>query len=287
MSNILEVKNLSKHMGEGGVIDISFSVPYGSIVGLIGENGAGKTTIINTILGLMHKEEGKINIFGIANEKLNKKMMEKIGVVFDSNSFPVSFTPTKINNVLKKTYDSWDENIFYTYLKRFSIPENKKIKNFSQGMKVKLNLATALSHNVNLLILDEATNGLDPIVRNEILDIFLEFVQEETHSILVVSHLIADFDKIADYITFIHEGKIVFNENKDSLKSEYCIVKCGVSNIEEIDKKDIIKFIKKDYEYQFLSKDKTAMESKYKDFVVENVDVEEIMLFYIKGNDIE
>ena len=130
MSNILEVKNLSKHLGEGGVEDISFSVPSGGIVGLIGENGAGKTTIINTILGLMHKDEGKINIFGVDNDKLDKKLKEKIGVVFDSNSFPLSFTPTKINNILKKTYDSWDENIFYDYLKRFSISENKKIKNF-------------------------------------------------------------------------------------------------------------------------------------------------------------
>lgn len=283
MQNVLEVNNLCKNIDGFKLDHVSFSVPYGSIVGLVGENGAGKSTIINIILSLMHRDCGSILVFGSEIEHLDKEKKEAIGIILDENNFPTTFTPYMINNILQKTYSSWDKEVYYSYLKRFSIPERKKIKNFSRGMKVKLNLATALSHKPKLLILDEATNGLDPIIRNEILELFMEFVQNEEHAILVSSHIMSDFDKIADYITFIHNGKILFNEVKDTLKYNYCVVKCGISDIDKIDKNDIISFIKKDYEFQFLTNNRTDMLNKYSKFIVDNASIEEIMFFYIKG----
>lgn len=200
--NALTVSGLTKKYKEFSLSDVSFEVPQGAIVGLIGENGAGKSTTINAILDLTHKDAGEISIMGTPIEELTMDMKEKIGVVFDGTNFSEELTPKKLNKVLKGIYASWDEDFFISLLKKLSLPFQKKIKSFSKGMKAKLSIAVAFAHHPKLLILDEATSGLDPIVRDHILDMFLDFVQDEENSILVSSHITTDLEKVADYIDF-------------------------------------------------------------------------------------
>lgn len=168
-------------------------------------------------------------------------------------------------------------------MKQFSLPLNKKIKNFSKGMKMKLSISVALSHKAKFLILDEATSGLDPVVRDDILDILLDFIQDEEHSILMSSHITSDLEKVADYIVFIHQGKTIFQETKDNLIYNYGIVKCNNEDFNKLDKKDIVKYRKLDYSYEILIKDKAEISKKYSDLVIDNIKIEDIMLMYVKG----
>ena len=213
-NNALIIDSLTKKYRNFVLDNVSFNVPCGTIVGLIGENGAGKSTTIKAILGLIQKDAGQITILGKREKDIDFAIRNQIGVVFDGNNFPNTLTPKKLNALMKKIYPEWNENKFFSSLKRLSIPDNKKVKTFSKGMKMKLSIAVAFSHNSKLLILDEATSGLDPVVRDDILDMFLDFVQNETHSILVSSHITGDLEKIADYIVFIHNGKVIFSESK-------------------------------------------------------------------------
>jgi len=281
MSNILEIKNLKKDYGDFKLNDVSFNVPSGSIVGLIGENGAGKSTTINAILGLIKKDSGTISIFNKQN--LDNADKEKIGVVFDGSNFPESLSAIKLNNVLKNIYEHWNEKQYLSLLNKLSLPLNKKIKDFSKGMKMKLSIAVALSHHSELLILDEATSGLDPIMRDEILDMFLDFVQDEKNSILVSSHITSDLEKVADYIVFIHDGTIIFSKPKDELLYNYGIIKCGKEQFLQIDKEDIITYRKHDYDWQILVDNKKQIQRKYPKVLIDSVTIDDIMLFYVKG----
>lgn len=263
--------------------NISFSIPSGSIVGLIGENGAGKSTTINSILGLIKKDSGKITILDHDVDTLNYAVKEKIGVVFDGNNFSEELTPVKLSKVLRDIYPSWEQSYFNSLLDQLNIPATKKIKSFSKGMKMKLSIAAAFAHHPQLLILDEATSGLDPIVRDDILDMFLEFVQDEEHSILVSSHITSDLEKVADYIVFIHEGKMIFCEPKDELLECYGIIKCGAAQFEAIDKKDIVTYRKQAYEWQILVTNRKKMAKKYPKAMVIPATIDEIMLLYVKG----
>ena len=251
------------------------------IMGLIGENGAGKSTTINAVLGLIQKEAGSICVLG--KEQLDNEIKEQIGVVFDGNNYPEIFSTRKLNRVMKDIYHSWEEHTFLNLLKKFSLPADKPMKQFSKGMKMKLAIAVALSHNSKLLILDEATSGLDPIIRDDILDILLDFAQDETHSILISSHITTDLEKIADYIVFIHEGQVVFSKPKDELIERYGIIKCGAAQFEALDKLDIIAYRKMDYEWQALVADRAAMKKKYPKALIDSASIDEIMLLYIKG----
>ena len=208
-NNALVVNNLTKKYRDFALDKVSFSVPCGTIVGLIGENGAGKSTTINAVLGLINYDSGSIELFGKQGTQ-DDRVRNQIGVVFDGNNYPDVLSAQKLNRVFKQIYSTWDEIQFFSLLKKMSLPANKKIKEFSKGMKMKLSIAAALSHNSKLLVLDEATSGLDPVVRDDILDMFLEFVQDENNSILVSSHITSDLEKVADYIVFIHEGSVVF-----------------------------------------------------------------------------
>ena len=201
MANAFMVSGLTKTYQDFVLDRVSFTVPSGSIVGLIGENGAGKSTTINAALGLIQKEDGAVS---------DGDVKEQIGVVFDGSNYPEILSPRKLNRVMKNIYRTWDEQAYLRLLKQFSLPTDKKIKQFSKGMKMKLAISVAFSHHSRLLVLDEATSGLDPVVRDDILDMLLDFVQDEEHSILVSSHITSDLEKIADYIVFIHEGKVVF-----------------------------------------------------------------------------
>ena len=279
----LKIENLTKKYDDFLLDKVSFYVPKGNIVGLIGENGAGKSTTINTMLDIIERDSGDVYILNSEKNNVNNDIREKIGVVFDGNNFPEDLTPQKLNNVLTRIYKNWDDKTFFQYIERFNLPKTKKIKNFSKGMKMKLSISVALSHNAELLILDEATSGLDPIVRDDILDILLEFVQDENKSILISSHITSDLEKVADYIVFIHKGKVIFEETKDNLIYDYGIMKCKQKDFGSIDKEDIIRFRKMDYGYEILVKNKNELERKYPDMVMDNIKIEDIMLMYVKG----
>ena len=281
MRNALTISGLTKVYQDFVLDHVSFTVPSGSIVGLIGENGAGKSTTINAALGLIQKEDGVVSVLG--EEKLNGDIKEQIGVVFDGSNYPEILSPRKLNRVMKNIYRSWDEQTYFRLLKRFSLPSDKQIKQFSKGMKMKLAISAALSHHSRLLILDEATSGLDPVVRDDILDMLLGFVQDEGHSILVSSHITSDLEKIADYIVFIHEGKVVFEKTKNELTEQYGILKCGAAQFDALDKSDILSYRKMDYEWQILVSDRERMQKKYPKALVVPATIDEIMLLYVKG----
>lgn len=281
MNDALIISGLTKTYKDFMLNGVSFSVPCGSIVGLIGENGAGKSTTINAVLGLIQKEAGSICVLG--KEQPDNEIKEQIGVVFDGNNYPEIFSTRKLNRVMKDIYHSWEEHTFLNLLKKFSLPTDKPIKQFSKGMKMKLAIAVALSHNSKLLILDEATSGLDPVIRDDILDILLDFAQDETHSILISSHITTDLEKIADYIVFIHEGQVVFSKPKDELIEQYGIIKCGAAQFEALDQSDIIVYRKMDYEWQVLVADRAAMKKKYPKALIDSASIDEIMLLYVKG----
>lgn len=279
----IKIENLSKKYEDFELKDVSFNVPCGSIVGLIGENGAGKSTTIKAILDLTEKESGVVEILGSAT--LDKETKEHIGVVFEGNNFPEELNAKELNNVLKNIYKYWNEEKFYGLLYDFKLPIQKKIKDYSRGMKMKLAILVALSHGTKLLILDEATNGLDPIIREEILDILLDFIQDETHTVLLSSHITSDLEKIADYIVFIKNETVFLNASKDELIYEYGILKCKKEDFEKIDKEDIITYIKRENIYEILIYDKKEKKNKYKDLNIDKVTLDDIMLMYIKGSD--
>lgn len=281
--NALVVKGLKKKYRDFTLDDVSFNIPCGMIVGLIGENGAGKSTTINAILGLIKKDAGTISILGKQDNEIDNGIRNQIGVVFDGSNFPSVLSARKLNNALKNIYSTWDENGYFSLLQKMSLPTDKKIKEFSKGMKMKLSIAVALSHHSKLLILDEATSGLDPVVRDDILDMFLDFMQDENNSILVSSHITSDLEKVADYIVFIHKGKVVFSKPKDELKYQYGIIKCGAAQFDAIDKEEIIAYRKQDYEWEVLVADRTAAQKKYPKAVIDPATIDEIMLLYVKG----
>ena len=281
MTNAFMVSGLTKTYQDFVLDHVSFTVPSGSIVGLIGENGAGKSTTINAALGLIQKEDGVVSI--LDREELDGDIKEQIGVVFDGSNYPEILSPRKLNRVMKNIYRTWDEQVYLRLLKQFSLPSDKQIKQFSKGMKMKLAISAAFSHHSRLLILDEATSGLDPVVRDDILDMLLDFVQDEEHSILVSSHITSDLEKIADYIVFIHEGKVVFEKPKDELTEGYGILKCGAAQFDALDKSDIISYRKMDYEWQILVSNRERMQKKYPKALVVPATIDEIMLLYVKG----
>ncbi len=283
--DILQIEHLTKHYIDFTLNDISFNLPKGSIMGLIGENGAGKTTTIKLILNLIKKDNGIIKIFGLDNIDDELKIKENIGVVLDESYFHDNLRPKDISIIMGNIYDKWDNKKFLSYIKKFNLPMDKIIKDYSKGMKMKLSIAAALSHDPQLLILDEPTGGLDPVVRSEVLDIFLDFIQDEEKSILFSTHVTSDLDKIADYITFIHDGKLVFTESNDEIINNYGIIKCGLSDFDKIDKMDIIGYRKNKFGYGILVNNK--LNSKYKDFTIDSANLEDIMLYYIRRDNNE
>lgn len=283
MENILEVKNLSKKYNNFELKNIKFDLPKGMIMGLIGENGAGKSTTIKSILNLINTNSGEIKIFGLNNKKNEKKIKEEIGVVLDDSFLSETLTPVDINKIMKNIYRNWDEKLYFKYLEDFKLPKDKKTKEFSSGMKMKLKIATAISHHPKLLILDEPTSGLDPVARNDILDIFQDFIQDEEHGILVSSHITSDLEHIADYITFISQGEIIFTKTRDELLDNYGIVKCSENEFKKINNIDYLKYKKSKYEYDVLVENKLEFKRKYDIQVIDKPSIEDIMLIYIKG----
>lgn len=284
MKNIIEIENLIKKYDNSFELNIkSLELKSGTIIGLIGENGAGKTTLIKSILGIINKDCGKIKIFGEESSKREEDIKENIGLVLDNIFFPEILTPSDINLIMKDVYKNWDAPLFLQYLKDFKLEPKKKIKTFSKGMRKKLEIATALAHHPKLLILDEATSGLDPVVRGEVLDIFLDFIQDEEHTILFSTHITSDLESIADHIIFMDEGKVILNQRRDEITDQYGILKCDINDFEKIEKEDIIRYRKNKYDYEILIKDRDKMKKKYKNSVVDKISIEELMILMIKG----
>ncbi|MCC2337116.1 ABC transporter ATP-binding protein [Bacillus tropicus] len=240
MSNILEIKNLSKSFGNKIVLkDVTFNVPSGSIVGFIGENGAGKSTTCKTVLELISKDSGTVKICGEENINKDAKNKEKIGVVFDTMNLPAYLTIKQLNKVFEKMFESWDRENFYRLVHSFSLPTNEKVGRFSRGMSMKLSIAVALSHNAKLLILDEATGGLDPSSREEVLEELKSFVNKSNGGILLSSHIMSDVEKIASHLIVIKDGEILLNEEKDKVLDNYAIVDVDEEQLTLINK-DIV-----------------------------------------------
>ena len=249
MENILELQQICKSFPKSNFIldKLSFSLPYGAILGFVGENGAGKTTTIGCILNTVRKDSGMVKLFGKEMRDIDTDIREKIGVVYDGDNFPGFWTAKQLSQVMEGIYTQWDNALFQKYLEDFHLPVKQKIKNYSRGMTMKLAIAVALSHHPQLLILDEATSGLDPIMRDEMLDVFLEFVQEESHSILLSSHITSDLEKVADYITFIHNGKLIMTASKNDLVYNYAVMRCKESQFLALDPGDIILSVDRGY----------------------------------------
>ncbi len=285
MENILELQQVCKSFPKSNFIldKLSFSLPYGAILGFVGENGAGKTTTIGCILNTVRKDSGMVKLFGKEMRDIDTDIREKIGVVYDGDNFPGFWTAKQLSQVMEGIYTQWDHALFQKYLEDFHLPVKQKIKNYSRGMTMKLAIAVALSHHPQLLILDEATSGLDPIMRDEMLDVFLEFVQEESHSILLSSHITSDLEKVADYITFIHNGKLIMTASKNDLVYNYAVMRCRESQFLALDPGDMIAYRKRDFQIDVLVANGKEAQRKYKGAVVDHVSVDEIMLLLVKG----
>lgn len=282
--NAIEISHLSKKYDGFALQDISLTVPKGCIMGFIGQNGAGKTTTIRSILNMMPLDSGIIHVLGYDHEKEECKAKEHIGFVFDEMGFHKVLNATDLNKMFRNIYKNWDETAFFQNLERFGLPKKKAVGKFSRGMQMKLQIAVALSHQAKLLIMDEPTSGLDPVVRNEILDIFLDFVQNEEHTILLSSHITSDLERIADYITFIDQGKILLSGERISIFEDHGMIKCKKEEVAKIPSEYIVGKRVSQFSVEVLVKEKKRCIQECPEFLMEEVSLDEIMIFYISGS---
>lgn len=282
MKSALKVSNLSKSYTDFELKNVSLEVPQGKIMGLIGENGAGKSTIINSILNLLHRDSGTVEFWGEEFNSETIKTKENIGVVMDGVNFYETLTAKKIEKILLAIYKQWDSKVYFEYMRKFALPLDKEIKKLSKGMKVKLCIAAALSHHPKFLILDEATSGLDPVMRDDILEVFQGFVADGKGAILLSSHISTDIEKIADYITFIHEGKLIFSKPKIEIYGDYGSIRGDERLLKRLHEQ-VIAYRKINDGFEMLIDNKGKVLKKYPDLTVSDITIDEILLFYIKG----
>ena len=276
--NALEIKNVSKTFSGFCLDNISLTLPSGCIMGLIGENGAGKSTTIKLILDMLHKDSGTITILGKDNGKNISLIKEDVGVVMDEVGIPECLTAKQVGKVMEHTFRNWNEAEYGSLLQKLSLPDNKQFKDFSRGMKMKLGIAVAMSHGAKLLLLDEPTSGLDPVVRDEVVDMFYDFTRDENHSILISSHIVSDLEKLCDYVAFLHKGKLLLCEEKDVLLSEYGIIHCTVEQLSELDE-EVIKYRKETpYGAEVIVPRKDAPDG----FKLSPISIEELFVFMVK-----
>ena len=285
MQNALEVHSLNKSFDRFALKDVSFTLPRGAVMGFIGENGAGKTTTIKAVLGLIRKDSGDISVLGGSIE--DASIRAKIGVVFDDLHLHRTLRIRQAAKIFPHLYEDWDADLFKEYLNRFNLDAEKKIKDLSRGMRMKLSIALALSHHPELLILDEPTAGLDPVVRDEVLEIFQDFMQDENHAILFSSHITSDIDKIADYLTFIHDGEILFSVTTDELLGEAGILKCSAEEADALDaeREGLLRIRKNQFGCEVLIRNKEQFRMRHPEAVIDSVTTEALMLFYARGEE--
>ena len=276
--NALEIKNLTKSFSGFKLDNLNLTLPSGCIMGLIGENGAGKSTTIKLILDMLHKDSGTIKILGKDNQDNIYLTKEDIGVVMDEVGIPECLNAKQVGKIMRYTFRNWNDEEYANYLKKLSIPADKPFKEFSRGMKMKLGIAIAMSHESKLLLLDEATSGLDPVVRDEVVEMLSEFTRDENHSILISSHIVSDLEKLCDYVAFLHKGKLLLCEEKDRLLGEYGIIHCTAEQLSELDSKAIKH--KKETPYgveAIVLRDKIPSNIK-----ISPISIEELFIFMVK-----
>lgn len=283
MKNAIEVKGLTKKYQLFKLDDVSFTVPGGTIVGLIGENGAGKSTTLKCILNLIRRDGGEITLLEKDNVKDERLVKEDIGVVLDETGFHDTLTADMVGNVLSRIYQKWDKNLFQELLKRYDLPRNLFLKEFSKGMRMKLAIAAALAHHPRLLILDEPTSGLDPVVRDEILDEFFAFIKDEDHAILMSSHITTDLEKVADSIIYLHKGKVLLQGEKDLLLERYGKLLCSKEQLRGVDKALLGGVRENQFGCEALVKDRSELKRRYPGLTVDPVSLDDIMVLTVKG----
>ena len=283
MEYMIEVKGLCKNYPGFSLKNISFKLPGGCIMGLVGENGAGKSTTIKIIMDLVHKDSGEVSVLGGDMQTDGRRLRSDIGVVLDGAGFHEALRTGEIETFMKRIYKNWDSAYYHELLQKFSLSSDKPVKEFSTGMRMKLMITAAMAHRPKLLILDEATSGLDPVVRDEILDMLLAFIQDEEHSVLISSHITSDLEKVADYITFIHRGEVFMSEEKDRIMEEYAVIHCRSEDVEQMDKKYIAGIQRGTYGCDVLVNNRTAVRQKYPDLLMDAVKLEDILMFKVKG----
>lgn len=279
--NAIEIRNLTKKYDGFTLDNVSFEVPKGSIMGFIGQNGAGKTTTINSLLNILNWDSGEIRLLGQEMPEHENEVKEHIAAIFDVLPFNDDLSAKQLTRMMRGIWKEWDEDTFLGYLERFQLPFKKKFGQFSKGMKMKLQIAAGLSHKAKLLIMDEATTGLDPVVRNEILDIFLEYLQDEDNSILMSSHITSDLEKIADRVTFIDKGKLLLTGIKDEILDNHGLVKVSKKDFKDFEREDYISARVTDFGVDMMVSDRSRTAKKYSGAVIDKTTLEEIMLFYV------
>jgi ABC-2 type transport system ATP-binding protein len=286
MDWILEISNLSKTYKDFSLKDINITLEKGYIMGFIGPNGAGKSTTIKLIMNLIKKDRGEINVFGLDHKRHNMEIKERIGFVYDENHFYEELTVQEMKNVIKPFYSKWDESVFHHYVKNFELPLKKQIKHLSKGMKMKFSLAIALSHQAELLIMDEPTSGLDPLIRAELLDVLQTIIQDENKSVFFSTHITSDLEKVADFITLIHDGEIILTKSKDELLEEYCLVKGSKETLNTSNSKNLIGLRENHFGFEALTNNKKEVIKKFGNSVmIEKPTLEDIMVFSTKRSD--
>lgn len=281
--NAIEIRDLTVKYDGFTLDSVSFDVAKGTIMGFIGQNGAGKTTTIKALLNIISRDGGTIKMLGLDNLKDEVEIKQHISAVFDELPFQEELNAKNINTMMKNIYTEWNTDTFNDYLDKLALPSKKKIGAFSKGMKMKLQIAVALSHNAKLLIMDEATTGLDPVVRNECLDMFREYLQDENNTILMSSHITSDLEKIADSVTFIDKGQLLLTGYKDNILETHGIIKCKKDDYKSIDAADIVSTRLTDFGAEVMVSDKTACKDKYSGLVFDDTTLEEIMLYYVNA----
>lgn len=284
MDSILKINNLSKKYGEFSLENISFKLEPGYIMGFIGPNGAGKTTTIKLIMNLIQKDSGEVKIFDEDLMDHEVKIKDRIGFVYDQCNYYETFKIKDNVKLIAPFYSKWNWNTFDNYLKRFKLNPNQKLSQLSQGMKIKFQLAVALSHDADLLLMDEPTSGLDPVFRSEILEILKEYIEEGARSVLFSTHITTDLEKIADYVTFINDGQMVFSTDKDSILDQYAIVKGGLDLLNEEFTTNLVGLRKNAFGFEGLTNKKDQMKNRFKETImIEKASLEDIMVYTVGG----
>lgn len=276
--NAIEIKDLCKTYPGFSLDHVNLTLPCGCIMGLVGENGAGKSTTIRLILDMIARDSGTITLLGKDNRENIRLLKEDIGVVLDEVGIPACLNPKQVGKIMANTFRNWEQAVYDSLLEKLAVPPEKPFKDFSKGMKMKLGIAIALSHRPKLLILDEATSGLDPVVRDEVLDLFSEFTREESHAVLISSHIVSDLEKICDYIAFLHKGRLLLCEEKDALKEKYGILRCSREQLSALPPEAVIGRKETAYGVEAIA----ARDAVPAGLSLSPIDIEELFIFMVK-----
>ena len=282
--NAIELKQVKKRYGDFALNDVNICLPQGCVLGLIGENGAGKSTLIRMMCGMCKPDGGEVVVLGerAGRSAAFTRVKQDIGVVLDEACLPDELTAPQIAQCMRGIYTHWDDEVFGGFMRRFALPEDKAVRHYSRGMKMKLAIAVAMSHHAKLLLLDEATSGLDPIVRDDILDVFNEFTRQEDHSVLISSHIVSDLEKICDYVVFIHKGNVILSEEKDRLLEKYALLAMERAQYDAMPKEGVRRMLDAHGTVRVL------MEREYvpHGMPLERLGLEDMMLMIEKGEEI-